>query len=143
MAPLITRRRILAAGGAAGAVALGAGVWAVTANPTDILFHHYQRLLPGVRLDEASTRAAIDDFLADHISAPKLKVVAAAWRTFGVGSMQNANAQFDIFTRQAFTYFLTNSNFFLLGDPRAEPIVYTKPVIGMACGNPFADLSPP
>ena len=143
MGPLITRRNIMIAGAAAGAAALGGGVWIATSNPTDILLRYYQRLLPGVRLDEPSARAAIDDFLEISVGPPKRKLVATAWRTFGVGTMERANQQFELLSRRAFTYFLANSNFFQLSDPRAEPIVYVKPVIGAACVNPFADLSPP
>ena len=143
MGPVITRRRILIGSGAAGAAALAGGVWVATSNPTELLFQYYQRLLPGVTLDPTSTRAAINDFLAVSISPLKLHGVATAWHTVGVGALSRANQHFELFTRAACSYFLINSNFFQLDNPRAETIIYTKPVLGAACGNPFADLSPP
>jgi hypothetical protein len=45
--------------------------------------------------------------------------------------------------RLLFTFFLVNSNFFRIKDPRAEMIVYYSRPVGSPCASPFTDLSPP
>lgn len=154
--PKISRRTMLAAGGAAaGAGALGA-VWFAASNPVDLIISLLQRALPGVRLDPVSVRTCAEDVFESVQyqfprpqrlpSALKLKAVRMASQVAGVervASMGPFEQRLDEITRVAVTRLLTNSNFFTVADPHSEVIVYTRPEPNAACGNPFADLTPP
>lgn len=154
--PKLSRRTMLAAGGAAaGAGALGA-VWFAASSPVDLIVSLLQRALPGVRLDPASVRACAEDVFEivqyqfprqqRLPSALKLKAVRMASQALGVervASMGPFEDRLEEITRVAVTRLLTNSNFFAAADPRNEVIFYTRPEPNAACGNPFANLTSP
>lgn len=153
-----TRRRLVLAG----AAGLGAGVLGLTAfafsSPRDLVVALLRRALPGVQLDPASAAACADHVLAQIDSAfegslitratstAKLKGVRALMQVLGtdrVAAMGPFQERLDEITRMAITEFLPHSNFFEVADPTRETIHYYPPEPNSACGNPFADLSPP
>lgn len=151
------RQLVLGAAAVTGAGVLGL-VWVGASSPRDLVISLIQRALPGVPLDRESVSACADRVLADvgapyessliqrTMSAVKLKGVRALSQLVGlerVAAMGPFEQRLDEITRVALTEFLPNSNFFHVADPRAETIYYTAPDPNAACGNPFADLSPP
>ncbi|PDT81473.1 hypothetical protein [Sinorhizobium sp. BJ1] len=138
-----SRRDVLIGGGAV-AITAAAGVssWVVLADEHKALLDYFKKLLPGVRIDEESAAACIDEFLA-RWSWKERRAVSVAWRTFGVETMGNMSDKFEIAARKALTMYLTNSNFFDVSDPRATTIVYVGGPTGAACTNSFANLDPP
>ncbi|MBP2234660.1 hypothetical protein J2Z31_001150 [Sinorhizobium kostiense] len=62
---------------------------------------------------------------------------------FGGGTMAAVHDRFQPPARYMLTHFLINSNFFLVKDPKAQPIVYASPQPGSACASPFTNLDPP
>jgi hypothetical protein len=140
MKAILTRRNVLLG---AGAATLAGGIWVVTAKAADLLIPFFQNNLPGVTLDLPSTRLAIEDYISANMTNAQLRTAVAAWRVFGVQGARKFHDKFETLTRNIFSYFLLNSNFFSEALPTARPIVYVRPAPGAACRNPFADLSPP
>jgi hypothetical protein len=140
MKAILTRRNVLLG---AGAATLAGGAWVVTAKASDLLIPFFQKNLPGVTLDLPSTRLAIEDYISANMTNAQLQIAVAAWRVFGVQGARKFHDKFETLTRNIFSYFLLNSNFFTEALPMARPIVYVRPAPGAACSNPFADLSPP
>lgn len=66
--------------------------------------------------------------------SPTSASAAAPWRRSMTGSSP---------ARYMLTHFLINSNFFLVKDPKAQPIDYASPQPGSACASPFTNLDPP
>lgn len=153
-----TRRRLVLAGAAGlGVGVLGLATFALS-NPRDLVVALLQRALPGVRLDRASASVCADRVLAQiggtyersliarATSAVKLKGVRALAQLLGmerVAAMGPFEQRLEEITRMVITEFLPHSNFFEVADPMRETIYYYAPEPNAACGNPFADLSPP
>jgi hypothetical protein len=81
-------------------------------------------------------------FVADWPTAKRL-ALGAAWNTAGVDTMAALHPCFEQQARHLLTHFLPGSNFFLVKNPRAQPVVYLSKRAGTACANPFAILEPP
>ncbi len=142
MPEVLTRRNVLIGATALGAAAIGGGTWATTSDLKYAVLAFYKRALPGVTIDEKSALAGIDDLVKDW-SMAKTLVLQTAWNVAGVDTMAEINGRFKSAARHALTHFLIDSNFFLVKDPRAQPIVYARRPPHAACGNPFANLEPP
>jgi hypothetical protein len=136
---IITRRNVLIGAGAVGVVAATGGAWIATADAKAELLVFFKRALPGVTIDEASALRSIEEFTAQW-SRGRTMLVSAAWRVAGVERMSAMQDRFDLAARRALTYFLTNSNFFEVPDPRKETIVFVARPAGSPCINPFANL---
>jgi hypothetical protein len=155
---LMTRRRLVwASAAAAGAGALGA-TWIAASSPKDLVFALMQRALPGALLDRDSVGLCAQDVVAQILaqthsspmqrasSVVKLKGVRALSQAMGVGPVATSGPfaeRLEEIARVAITQLLTHSNFFAVADPTAETIYYFPPAPDSACGNPFADVSPP
>lgn len=155
---LLTRRRLFLAGGAAAGIGALGLAWIGFASPKDLVFALLQHALPGVRLDRDSVGLCAEDALAQlnaqfrgdggqrASSLLKLKAVRALSQVFGVGGVAElgpVQERAEEITRIAITQLLPHSNFFEVADPSAETIYYYRPEPNAACGNPFANISPP
>ena len=146
MMSALTRRRLLMGGAAAGALALGVGVYAGTATAFDFYKAMLHAQLPGVNIPDAAIHAFADDASVGRNAdfAPKLKMLAAGTRMLGFGAVAGAmrnNLGFEKFNREFLTDFLLGSNFFQLTDPKTEAVEYSG--LPRACSNPFAEFEPP
>ena len=155
---LTTRRRLVWSGAAAlGVGALGLG-WFAFSSPKELVFSLIQRALPGVRLDRDSVGLCAEEVLswvdasfqgslvARTTSIVKLKGVQALSQVLGIERVASIDAfegRLEAITRMAITLLLPHSNFFEVADPTAETVYFYPPEPNAACGNPFADLSPP
>ncbi len=155
-----SRRRLLIGAAVFGTVvSTGGAVWVSKANAKTALLNYFKRVLPGVTIDEKSALACIDDFFAQWINPYdataerrsgyavmffnlKVQAAAAASEVVGVDKLSEFSEKFELIARRALTFFLVNSNFFQIPDPRQEPIVYVTSTLGAACNNPFANLEP-
>jgi hypothetical protein len=155
---VLSRRRLLIGAAAIGVTTLTGALWIAEADAKAALLDYFKLTLPGVAIDERSARACIDDFLERRVNPPglvrhsrytvmvsrvKIQLVAMAWQVVGVEKLSELGGKFELIAREALTFFLVNSNFFLIPDPRREPIVYVAKPAGSACNNPFANLDPP
>jgi hypothetical protein len=138
----LTRRNVLIGAAATGAVAAGGVTWVVTTDVKSSVLAFFKRALPGVTIDEKSALVAINEFMADWQTTKRL-VLGTAWNTAGVDTMAAIHPRFEPPARHMLTHFLLGSNFFLVKDPRAQPIVYAGNRLGTPCANPFANLGPP
>ena len=154
-----SRRRLLIGAAIIGtAVSTSGAVWIYKADAKTALLDYFKRTLPGVTIDENSARTCIDDFLKRWVKRPglvrqsgytvmativKIQLAATAWQVVGVENLSELDRKFELIARQALTFFLVNSNFFLTEDPRQEAIVYLAKAPGSACSNPFANLAQP
>jgi hypothetical protein len=137
----VTRRRFLV-GATTGVAALTVGsVVVATAHEEEIVVTLVRRALPGVTLDEPSLRRFGRDFFADRSDSSfrdtaKWRLLAAFDNVVGVDQLRRLgfDSELEYAVRGAVSFFLTNSNFFALDDPRSAPIVYRKRV---ACGTPY------
>ena len=142
MPEALSRRNVLIGTAAVGAVAVGGVTLVATAEVKSAALAFFKRALPGVTIDEKSALVAIEEFVADWPLAKRL-VLGAAWNTAGIDTMAAMTPRFEPPARHLLTHFLLGSNFFLVKDPRAQPIVYLGNRAGTACANPFANLDPP
>ena len=142
MAGILSRRNVLIGTAAVGAAAVGGVTWVATAEVKSAGLAFFKRALPGVTIDDRSALVAIDEFMSDWPTAKRL-ALGAVWNTAGVDTMAAINPRFESPARHLLTHFLLGSNFFLVKDPRAQPIVYLGKRSGTACANPFANLDPP
>ena len=116
MKAVLTRRNGLLG---AGAATLAGGAWIVTAKAADLLIPFFQENLPGVTLDLPSTRLAIEDYLSATMTTAEERIAVAVWRVFGVQAARKFHDKFETLTRNTFSYFLLNSNFFTEASPTA------------------------
>lgn len=142
----ISRRQLMLGGAAVGATGLGVGVYGLTGGAFDYYKAMLQYYLPGVTIPDEAVRAFADDAVQGRNSdfAPKLKALTAGTRIAGFSTLQAAIGDtfaFEKFNREFLTYFMLNSNFFEMPDPRSGTVEYYG-VTG-ACGNPFAEFTPP
>jgi len=137
----LSRREVLIGTAAVGVAAASGVAWGVTADIKAAVLAFFKRALPGVTIDEKSAMTCIDDFVAGWPLAKRL-VLSTAWNTVGVDTMAAVHDRFQPPARYMLTHFLINSNFFLVKDPKAQPIVYTSPQPGSACASPFTNLDP-
>ncbi len=155
---LLTRRRLFLVGGAAAGVGVLGLAWIGFASPKDLVFALLRRALPGVRLDRDSVGLCAEDALVQFnaqfrgdggqraSSLLKLKAVRALSQVFGVGGVAElgpVQERAEEITRLALTQLLPHSNFFDVADPKVETIYYNRPDPNAACGNPFANITPP
>jgi len=138
----LSRRNVVIGATAVGAAAVGGVTWVATAEVKSAGLAFFKRALPGVTIDESSALIAIDEFVSDWPMAKRL-ALGAVWNTAGVDTMAAISARFEPPARHLLTHFLLGSNFFLVKDPKAQPIVYAGKRLGTACANPFANLEPP
>jgi hypothetical protein len=141
----LTRRQLLAGSAALSATAAAGGVSLLAiADVEEQLLAYFEKVLPDVRIDRASARQCVKDFLVwRQWSQTKQLVAGAAWSVTGIDTMAALNQNFEWAARRAVTLLITNSKFFYLEDPRSEPIIYESRPPGAACNNPFANLAPP
>jgi hypothetical protein len=139
---VITRRNVLIGTGAVCVATATGAAFIATADAKAELLTFFKRALPGVTIDEASAMRCIEDVIAQW-SRGKTMLVGAAWRVAGVERMSAMQDKFDLVARRSLAYFLTNSNFFELPDPRKGTIVFVSRPPGSPCINPFANLNPP
>ena len=92
-------------------------------------------------LDELSLKRFAHEFFADRPDqslrdSAKWRLTAAFDNVGGLGSLRalGFDSELDYAIRGALTFFLANSNFFALEDPRSAPVVYQKRI---ACGTPY------
>ncbi|MDD9942538.1 MAG: hypothetical protein OXU20_15975 [Myxococcales bacterium] len=142
MAPRLSRRHVLIGLGGLGAGAAAGTSWAVFGDPSGAVLAFLREVLPGVKLDEASVQTCLRDFTANWSRGKKL-AIGTAWRALGVRNTAALHARMEKLERLLLTFFLVNSNFFRVRDPRAETIVYYSRPVGAPCASPFTDFSPP
>jgi hypothetical protein len=142
MSQAFTRRNVLIGTAGIAAATIGGVSWMAGFEFKSSVLAFFKRSLPGVTIDEDSAMTSIDDFAADWPMAKTL-VLRTAWSTAGVGTMADLVERFESPARHMLTFFLINSNFFFVDDPRAQPIVYVTPPPHAPCGNPFANLELP
>lgn len=143
MRDAFSRRDLIIGVAAIGAASLGGGGMLVaTADAKALLLDFFKRTLSGVEIDEESAKKCIEQFMVEW-SEMKIHLVGTTWKVTSVETMAELNEKFDVISRRALTFFLLNSNFFKVPDPRGEPIVYVATSPGAACTNPFANLAPP
>jgi hypothetical protein len=155
-----SRRRLLIGAAVFGTVVSTSGaLWVSKADAKTALLNYFERVLPGVTIDKKSALACIDDFLAQWVNPYdatverrsgyalmffnlKVRAAAAASQVVGIEKLSEFSEKFELIARRALTFFLVNSNFFLISDPRQQPIVYVASAVGAACNNPFANPEP-
>lgn len=137
------RRNVLIGGAALlGTTALG-GVYVAGSEGTirgwieNIITSH----LPGVRLDPTGLANFSSEKMQEIGHNPNYRIYAASL-SMGADMATVSSAlreKVETFERKAVSDFLLHSNFFHLGDPRTESVIYEKPDDGpRACQNPFA-----
>lgn len=135
----LNRRSVLAG---AGVLAACAGGYFASRDPRQMGAAFVRGSLPGISIDEASLDLCVEDYLSG-LSKTEYLAAKVSWAVMGVEGMASVHPKFATAARNLLTRFLVHSNFFWLKDPRDETIVYRRPVEGVACGNPMANLSPP
>jgi hypothetical protein len=137
----MNRRKVMLGGAAVVGATTVAGLTlpeysgAVRGLVEDIVARH----LPGVRLEREGLRQFSADKLAEIDHNANYKIYAAC-RLFGldVASLSDAaRAKIEAFERETLSDFLLGSDFFSVGDPRAQSVAYRSDG-STACRNPFA-----
>jgi hypothetical protein len=135
--------------GALGALGVGIGTYALTADAEDFFARMLAAELPGVRIPKATltayTQAALQGRNPDFFQ--KIKILAGASRVVGYNGVKAAlknNWGFQLFMREMLTDFLMRSDFFQLADPTQEDVYFPPDASPTRyCGNPFAQFQAP
>ncbi len=142
MAVGLTRRALIVAGTAAAAGAAG-GAWISFKGTEMALLAYLREMLPGVTIDEASARALIAESTEKKWSFVEQRIAGVAYGVAGVDVPASLDQRFELMARHVLTRFLTESNFFDLDKPAAEPVVCEPVPRQVACSSRFSDFGEP
>ncbi|MET0659175.1 MAG: hypothetical protein ABW110_13570 [Steroidobacteraceae bacterium] len=139
-------RRAFLVAGASGAILLGFGGWQwgsrFAASKARWIEAAVRKNLPGVALDEPSLARFIATVESSSMIDSRSQALAvfvargAPWITQRIPRVQRA---LETRERQVLTKYLLGSNFFQVGDPRRELIVWSGTPV--ACGSPWASVA--
>ena len=133
-----------------GATALGGGTvlgvgWISYRSPHRLVSELLMQVLPDLNVSDADMLHFTRDFTGIYFRTPMHKlslhgvsVVSGVIGTEGVSSVGKVKHELADAQRAALTLFLSNSDFFLLDDPKTERVSYWGLDPLRACPNPFA-----